>query len=548
MPLGNPKAWKHIAARSDTTDMTMDSLPGLLKRLQDPARFDHPVEQFELLETHISCVLLTGPYAYKFKKPVNLGFLDFSTLEKRRFYCHEELRLNRRLAPDLYEAVVSITGNQTDPQIDGPGEVIEYAVRMRQFPRDNRLDLVCDRGELTAAHIDQLADTLADFHRQTPVAGPDSMHGTAATIAARALQNFEQIAQHCDAPEILQRLRPLKAWSASKAQELHEDFSLRHREGWIRECHGDLHLANCALIDGKVLMFDALEFAEDLRWIDPLSEIAFLYMDLDQRGELQLARRFLNRYLENANDYQSLNLLPYYLVYRALVRAKVAAIEAHQQRRNKTRRSRAEMQLVAYLDLAEHYSTAPARAPMILMHGLSGSGKSFLARQLVERLGAICIRSDVERKRLLGLAPEACTESGVAAGAYSPEITDKTYARLLALVYPVLDAGLPVIIDATFLKKSQRMPFQRLANVAGAPFVILSVEAPVEVLRKRVEHRNMQARDASEATLEVLEHQLSIAEPITGAEQPSVIRINSSALFDVETLAQTLLKQHQSRR
>lgn len=521
-----------------------EPLRRLLERLQDTARFTHPVETFELIETHISYVLLTGTYAYKFKKPVDLGFLDFSTLEKRRFFCHEELRLNKRLAASLYDAVVTITGSVDEPHIDGTGPVIDYAVRMRQFPPADRLDRVCERGELTAAHIDQLADDLAAFHRRAPVAAHNSIHGTAATISARVEQNFEQIAQHSDVPSSEHILKALKTWVNIKQTELQDDMAIRHYEGWIRECHGDLHLANCALIDGQVVIFDALEFAEDLRWIDPLSEIAFLYMDLDQRGEKHLARRFLNRYLENANDYQSLNLLPYYLVYRAMVRAKVAAIESHQHRNDTARRNQANTQLSDYLDRAMSYSYVPEPPPLILLHGLSGSGKSWLARKLVETLGAICIRSDVERKRLLGFDPVASTRSRVAEGAYSAEITDKVYKRLYALTYPVLDAGFPVLIDATCLRESQRTLFQRLARVAGVPFVILSLHAPDDILRSRILNRNQHERDASEATLAVLDHQLTIAEPLTDEEVLHAIVLDSTTNIDLDKLVKSISERH----
>lgn len=521
-----------------------EPLPRLLERLQDPARFAHPVESFELIETHISYVLLTGTYAYKFKKPVDLGFLDFSTLEKRRFFCHEELRLNKRLAASLYDAVVTITGSVDEPHIDGTGPVIDYAVRMRQFPPADRLDRVCERGELTATHIDQLADDLAAFHRRAPVAAHNSIHGTAATISARVEQNFEQIAQHSDVPSSEHILKALNAWVKIKQTELQDDMAIRHYEGWIRECHGDLHLANCALIDGQVVIFDALEFAEDLRWIDPLSEVAFLYMDLDQRDQKHLARRFLNRYLENSNDYQALNLLPYYLVYRAMVRAKVAAIESHQHRNDPARRNQANAQLSDYLDRAMSYSYAPEPPPLILLQGLSGSGKSWLARKLVEALGAICIRSDVERKRLLGIDPVASTRSAIGDGAYSAETTEKVYQRLFAMSYPVLDAGFPVLIDATCLRHSQRAPFQRLAQVVSSPFIILSLQAPDIILRNRIISRTKHEQDASEATLAVLDHQQKIAEPLTTEELKHAIVIDSTKNIDVEKLTRSILERH----
>lgn len=521
--------------------MGVEPLPQLIAALQRPDCFPHPVDGFTVLETHISYVLLTGPYAYKFKKPVDLGFLDFSTLEKRRFYCHEELRLNRRLAPELYEDVVGITGTPERPVLGGEGPAIEYAVRMRQFAADARLDLVSDRGGLTEKHIDQLAVDVAAFHRSAPAAAAESLFGTPETIEARVMQNFEQIQANCDDQDLLLRLRPLHAWSTAAIEEIRDDLELRRRGGWIRECHGDMHLANMALIDDRVVIFDALEFSEDLRWIDPLSEIAFVYMDLDHRGHRALARRFLNDYVEAANDYQSLNLFRYYLVYRALVRAKVAAIAAHQHTRNSERRARELATLAGYLDRAAAYCANPERAPLILMHGLSGSGKSRLARQLVETLGAIRIRSDVERRRLLGMSPEEATDSGIATGAYAPEITQKTYQRLQALAYPILDAGFPVIIDATCLLRSQRAPLQRFAAVAGVPCVLLDVQAPEAVLRERIMRRHRDERDASEATLAVLDHQLAIAEPLTLEEQRRSIVVDTTRPIDLETLRRAIM-------
>ena len=526
--------------RADT-DMDTAEQTRLIAALQDPARFPHSVERLQVIETHISYVVLTGPYAYKFKKPVNLGFLDFTSLEKRRFYCHEELRLNRRLAPALYEAVVTVTGTPDNPVLDGPGDPIDYAVRMRQFPDGARLDQVSDRGELTAAHIDQLADIVAAFHRTAPAAGSQQLCGTPAGIGDRVLQNFDQIAAHCTDEDIYRQLRTLRAWSDLCLAEMHDDLDMRRRQGWIRECHGDMHLANMALIDGRVVIFDALEFAEDLRWIDPLCEVAFVYMDLEHRGHHAFARRFLNNYLEAANDYQSLGLFRHYLVYRAMVRAKVAAIDADQHHKDKARAGASIDAVRSYLELAIRYSIPPGRMPIIVLHGFSGSGKSWLGKRLVEALGAIRIRSDVERKRLLGLAPEACTDSGVAAGAYAPEITQETYRRLPALAYPIVDAGFPVILDATYLLRSQRQQIQRLATVAGMPFVILDIQAPEAVLRERIRNRKDNERDASEATLAVLDHQLAVAEPLGGDERQHTIPVDSVQPIDLEALGRAIM-------
>ena len=287
-------------------------------------------EAVEVVETHISWVLLAGDYAYKIKKAVNLGFLDFSTLEKRRFYCAEELRLNRRLAPDLYLEVVPIAGSADHPVLNGPGPAIEYAVKMRRFPQACLLDQVLLRGELTPETIDAIARRIADFHGRTAIADNESPFGTPERAHLPVAENFAQIRPRLRDNEDLIRLDELERWSEREYQARFNALAARKARGLIRECHGDLHLGNMALLDGEAVPFDCIEFSDNLRWIDVISEAAFLAMDLQDRGRPDLARRFLNAYLEQTGDYEGLEVLRYYLVYRAMVRAKVACIRAGQ--------------------------------------------------------------------------------------------------------------------------------------------------------------------------------------------------------------------------
>lgn len=518
------------------------TLETIISALQSAERFPHPVGDFRVIETHISCILLTGGIAYKFKKPVDLGFLDFSTLEQRREDCEIELELNRRLAPELYLDVVAVTGTPEDPQLDGQGAPIEYALRMKQFDDARRLDRLAAEDELSTAHIDQLALTLAQFHRRLPPAAPDSGYGSFEGIAERIRENFNQIDARIDDPTLLAELRPLRDWSENQLEQHQDDIEQRRREGWIRECHGDLHLANMVDIDGRVAIFDCLEFSPDLRWIDTLSEIAFLLMDLDYRGHHHLAWRFLNEYLEYANDYMGLSLLDDYRVYRAMVRAKVAAIEYQQHRDDAQRAEAARHQLTRHLKLARAYTQGHGATPIVLMHGLSGSGKSRLAQQLAETCNCIRIRSDVERKRLLGLSPLDSTRVQDA-DAYSPELTRRTYQRLQALAYGIVDAGLPAFVDATFLKQAQRQNFQRLASVAGIPLVILDVAAPEPVLRQRIQARARSGGDPSEADLAVLDRQLEQQEPLTGDERRISIPVDTSTDVDIEKLVSEILQR-----
>ena len=514
--------------------------PPLIEALLDPARYGHPVERIELLETHISWVVLAGPYAYKIKKPLDLGFLDFSTLEKRRLYCEEELRLNRRLAPGLYLVVVPIAGTPESPQLDGAGAAFEYAVKMARFPQEARLDKVLARGELKPGHIDLLARELAEFHARIAVAAPDSPFGAPEAVYAPMRQNFEQIRRRIGGADDLERLERLEAWTARRYGALAEALPGRKREGFIRECHGDAHLANMVLLDEDVVLFDCLEFNENLRWIDVMNELAFAVMDLDDRGRPDLARRLLNAYLEHTGDYEGLRLLRFYQVYRALVRAKVCAIRLGQPDLGPQERDSVQREYRGYAALAERY-TRPSTAALIITHGLSGSGKTTLTQTLLEHYESIRVRSDIERKRLHGLTARARSDSGIETGLYAAETSRRTYERLAELARAILAAGLTVMVDAAFLKHAQRGMLRDLAEALRVPFVILTAQAPEEVLRQRVRARP--GSDASEADIAVLEHQLATQEPLGADEFAHSLTIDTRAATAPAELASLLARR-----
>lgn len=506
--------------------MEKDPTVSLIEALQKTALYDHPVQGFRVVETHISWVLLTGPYAYKIKKPVDLGFLDFSTLEKRHHYCEEEVRLNRRLAPELYLDVIPITGKATSPVLGGKGEIIEYAVKMREFSQSAQLDRVLARGELRTEHIIRLAQLVAEFHRHTAVALTDSPFGTADQVWQPVLQNFKQIQPHLDTEEDRSLLEKLRIWSEQAHARLTTEWDARKRDGFIRECHGDMHLANMALVDEDILIFDCIEFSERLRWIDVMSEVAFVTMDLYDRGRPGLAHRFLNDYLQHSGDYRGLQVLCFYQVYRALVRAKVACIRLAQTGLSEQERAAGRSHFRQYIRLAERY-THRVPTPLIITHGLSGSGKTTISDALLESSGAVRLRSDVERKRLFGLPAAARSDSGIATGLYTPDASIRTYERLAALAGTVIGAGFPVIVDAAFLQRRQREQFRRIAESLQVPFVIFHCTASPELLRQRVQHRETQGRDASEATLRVLEHQLATQEPLHSDEANHIFTIEA---------------------
>jgi hypothetical protein len=507
-----------------------------LDALQDPALYDYPVERFEVIETHISWVLLTGRYVYKLKKPVNFGFVDFSSLEKRRFFCHEELRLNQRLAPDWYLDVVPITGSVERPRWGGPGPAIEYAVKMRQFPPEARLDLVLARGELTPARLDTLVEAVAEFHGRSAVAGIATPFGTPERVAERVRENLVTIQERAIAPEDDPRIQELARESEAGSAVLAKTFTGRKRDGFVRECHGDLHLGNIAWVDEQPLIFDCIEFNEDLRWIDVMSEIAFLVMDLSDRGAAPLAHRALNAYLEATGDYAGLRVFGYYHAYRALVRAKVACLAWSQTGPDDAARARLMGEYRGYLDLASRFS--PAGPPFLAITcGVAGSGKSTVAQGVVEELGVIRIRSDVERKRLFGLPPRARTGAGLDEGLYAPDAGVRTYTKLAELARVVLDAGFPVVVDAAFLGRAQRRALRAVAEQRRVPFVILDVRAAESVLRVRVAQRTREGRDVSDADLRVLERQLVARDPLDDAERAGAVVVDTDRSVESRRIA-----------
>ncbi|MBK5914910.1 AAA family ATPase [Rhodocyclus purpureus] len=453
------------------------------------------------IETHISLVLLDGDFAWKIKKPVQLPFLDFSTLALRRHYCEEELRINRRSAPDVYLDVLPLTGSAQAPVLAGSGEPIEWVLRMRCFPPHSLFSDLAAEGRLQAWHIDALAEQIALLHLgQAPLAV-----APAKDVTAWTLESVDEIAAlHPDAtsPARLAAMR-------SAVQRLiggQGDWRARRLAGgWLREGHGDLHLGNLVVWHQRVLAFDAIEFDPALRCIDVISDAAFAYMDLLAVGLPAFALRFINAYVERSGDYAGLAGLRAFSLYRALVRAKVALLCGDVGR------------FARYWSVAESFAAAPPPPRLFLTMGLSGSGKSMAAQMLVEALAeagimAVRLRSDVERKRLLGLPPTARPDPALA---YSAEATRRTYRRLAGLADALLGDGFSVVVDAAFLRQGERESFRRIAENRRVPFRLLEVVAGMPLMEERLVARNLAADDASDADVEVLHRQS--AEPVPRA-------------------------------
>lgn len=531
-----------------------------INKMLDPGVYDHPVSDVELIETHISWVLLTGEYAYKIKKPVDFGFLDFSTLEKRRRCCEQELRLNGRLADSIYLDVVSITGSPGQPAISGKGEAFEYAVKMRQFPQSAQLDHKLEAGELAIEQMEDIASMVADFHHRIDAADETLSYGSAESVFQPVEQNFVQVREHLDTDEYEQTLKQLEQWSRDSFIALKSRFEQRKKEGYIRECHGDMHLRNIVWLDEDYhqgpVAFDCIEFNDNLRWIDVISEVAFLVMDLQSRNLHSYARRFLNSYLEDTGDYAGVMLLPYYLGYRAMVRAKVSVLRLQQAGVSAEEKRQMLDEFEQYLELASGY--AKAHDPvLIVMRGASASGKSTVSRLLLDEIDAIRIRSDVERKRLYGVphvvendnegrseartaahtTTQAAETDGINEGIYSAQASVETYSRLIECATAVLSAGYSTIIDAAFLKSEQRFPFQQLAEQLGVGYLILDVTASDEVLRQRIIARK---NDVSDADLDVLNYQLENWQPLSADERAHAIEVNTEEAIDLSSIISRL--------
>ena len=457
----------------------------------------------QLIATHISWVLLAGDLAYKIKQPVRLPFVDYSALERRRYFCEEEVRLNRRLAPTMYLGVSRVTGTPEAPEIDGSGPILDYAVRMRRFAPDALFSDQLAAGTLQAAQVDALAALLARFHEDAPAAPAAAGFGGEPgrlSVALAALRGAAPVAGESATAR-------LRAWLEHGSAQLAPLWRSRLDGGRVRECHGDLHLDNVVTLPGGVAAFDGIEFDPALRWIDVIDDLAFAVMDFAARGRRDFAFRLLNGWLDHTGDHAGVPALAFAAAYRALVRAQVEHLRGRSQPAR------------GYIDAALCWTrrTAPA---FTITHGLPGSGKTFESQRLLEHTGAIRLRSDVERKRLFGLAMLADSRaSGV--NLYTPDATVRTYAHLYTTARTLLLAGWPVIIDAAFLRRDERAAARDVALQARVPFAILHCEAAPEVLRARLAGRK---HDASEADASVLERLRLDAEPLRPDELACVIR------------------------
>jgi aminoglycoside phosphotransferase family enzyme/predicted kinase len=502
----------------NSADELLEAHRALVRALSRPEAWPEPLPAgvtFEVIETHISTLLLAGDSAIKLKKPVALPFLDFSTLDLRRHFCEEELRINRRTAPDLYRGVLPVTGPARAPRLGGDGAVLDWALWMRRFDNDQLYDRLARTGRLTVLHIDALAGVVAGFHAGLP---PSPAGYGSADVARRwALDNFASLRDPGLAGALpdaaREQLAALAGSSDSRLAAIAPLLERRRAGGAVVECHGDLHLGNIVHHEGRPLLFDAIEFNPELRHMDRLNDVAFTFMDLWDHGLPRLAWRLLSQYLEHTGDYAGLPLLRWFAVDRARVRAKVALLSARQMPDSEAREKVATAaRRIALADALAH----PAPPRLILTSGLSGSGKSTVALLLAGALGAVRIRSDVERKRLHGMAP---TERPAdPALLYNARATADTYGRLVDAARAALEGGVSAVVDAAFLRRAERDAVRALGRERQVECTVVECTAPAEVLADRIGQRQVHQNDPSDADTGVLALQMRVREPLVRNE------------------------------
>ncbi len=500
--------------------MAETSLPSLIQQMCQPQFYPHPVtEPIQLLQTHVSYVLLTGDYAYKVKKPVNFGFLDYSTLEKRHHFCQEELRLNNRTAASLYLDVVTIQQDGEAFHLNGKGEPAEYAVKMVQFPQDTLLSALYGRKELTEELIRELAETVANFHLRAETNDHIRSYGEVSQIRAAFDENYEQTSGYIGGPQTQKQFDDTKAYTDNFFATREKLFQKRITENWIRACHGDLHLNNMAYWQNQLYLFDCIEFNEPFRYVDVMYDVGFVVMDLIAKDCPQLANVFLNHYVEQTGDWEGLQLLPLYISRQAYVRAKVTSFLLNDPSVDAATKQDASDRAAQYYRLA--WSAVQSQAgKLYMMVGLSGSGKTTTARQLAGHTQAIHIRSDAVRKHLAGVPLNQKGSDDL----YTPEISQKTYARLLDLGMKLAQEGFTVILDAKYDRQIFRQQVMEKANIAHIPITMVHCTAPQDVLEARLISRS---GDIADANVAVLRQQH--LEPLTASEQEVAFTIDTTA-------------------
>lgn len=482
--------------------------------MSTPSFYPEGTTRVEVVQTHISFIFLTDEHAYKVKKPVDFGFLDYTTLARRREMCEREVTLNRRLCPDTYLGVVDIVDAGGRLALGGPGGTVEHAVRMRRLPADRMLRQVLQRGEAGPGIFSEIARTLAAFHAAAET-GPEiqAMKGLSG-VTFNCEENFEQTERYVGTllpRDLFEHIRTSTRLFLKRRSALFEE---RAKRGRLRDGHGDLHLDSICVTD-PIRIFDCIEFNERFRYQDVAEEVAFLAMDLEFHGYPEFAVAFVDAYVAASGDGELRELLDFYKAYRAYVRAKVTSFATDDPRVGEADKAALRATAGRYYELAGRYARAFNPQLLVMTCGLTGSGKSTVARRLGERFAFALIRSDVVRKELLGLDPYERKWDAFGAGAYSSEMTDHTYQVMIERAETMLASGDSVVLDGCFTRRSQRSAAIELAQRCGVPLLVLECQAPESVVRERLEGRSSKGRAVSDGRWEIYHNQAATFESPT---------------------------------
>jgi len=494
---------------------TVMTHPQLIAAMSRPDFYPEIPERVELIQTHISFIFIAGVLVYKVKKAVDFGFLDFTTLEKRQFYCREELRLNRRLAPEIYLDVVEIVEMPDGKLAMGKtGQVVDYAVVMKKIPEGRMLKKLLASGEISISIMERIAGKVADFHGRAESGGKIDEVGGLETIRRNHEENFDQTRTYIGLTISEYQYTFIRSWVLKFLQTRKELFRKRVENHRIRDCHGDLHLEHICLLDPEIVIFDCIEFNERFRYEDVAAEVAFLSMDLDFNGYPEYGAAFVDSYISCSGDEEIRQLLNFYKCYYAYVRGKVVGFKIHDNAVSQKERDEAKETAGRYFDLAYTCASRLERPTLILMTGLMGTGKSVLARNLAFRLGAEILQMDVLRKELLNIPSTDHHFSGFGEGIYSEDVTRRTYAEALIRAEEILRKGKPVIIDASYKRREERLKAKSAAERLQADFYVIGCQCTEDVLKGRLEKRLSETGEASDGRWEIYQAQKNDFEPI----------------------------------